>query len=99
MVRGELEMEETFEGEGHSLELLILPNSSTYPCPCPCASGSNVDALCLDELLAKTVFILSIIAALPELALFPIFGRPGVDGEEDSELASLLPRDGDSGLR
>jgi hypothetical protein len=92
-------MEETFEGEGHSLELLILPNSSTYPCPCPCASGSNVDARCLEEPLAKTVFILSMIAALPELALFPIFGRPGADGDEDSELASRLPRDGESGLR
>lgn len=62
-------------------------------------SGSNVEALCLEELLAKTVFILSIIAALPELALLPIFGRPGVEGDEESELASRLPRDGESGLK
>jgi len=38
------------------------------------------------------------IAALPEFALFPIFGRPGAAGDEDSELASRLPRDGESGL-
>ena len=72
---------------------LIPPNSSTCSCPASsCGSRLLLRLLLRAEVdLAKTPFIRSMMAELPELERGPILGRPG----DPSDVGTGGARDGD----